>query len=289
MKYTIEGFSQEVALSYHKKITDAKGKTKDMQLDCTDLVILRWFVDFFPNMEHKIIDNKEYGWVTAKKLQDDLPILRLNKRDSLLDRLRKLEILDILESAVDEGKGKKSTGKRKYYTFGPNYINLITSDNNAEKIDNFQASQGTPVQPGVGIPVQSGVGTPVQPAEDNSIKDKSINNIISIVDSTDYEKEFNEEIWPIYPKKVGKKLSLKHYVAARKHGMPKESVIIKIEEYKKYLEATNKSIQYTKNGSTFFNNLDDEYEVPASSDRCKCPLPSDAQKASGMAKGWTYI
>ena len=43
MKYTIEGFSQEYACSLRKEVD---GKT--IKLDCTDLVILRWFVDFYP-------------------------------------------------------------------------------------------------------------------------------------------------------------------------------------------------------------------------------------------------
>ena len=43
MRYTIEGFSQEYACSLRKEVD---GKT--IKLDCTDLVILRWFVDFYP-------------------------------------------------------------------------------------------------------------------------------------------------------------------------------------------------------------------------------------------------
>ena len=67
MKYTIEGFSQEYAMKLKKHI-EKRNKIVEIKIDCTDLVILRWFVDFYPKMKKYIIDNKEYAWLTHNKL-----------------------------------------------------------------------------------------------------------------------------------------------------------------------------------------------------------------------------
>ena len=75
MKYTIEGFNQKAAMN----ITAEKdGKT--LKLDCTDLIILRFFVDFYPNMTKKIIDGKEYAWVNYQHILDDMPLLNIGKK-----------------------------------------------------------------------------------------------------------------------------------------------------------------------------------------------------------------
>ena len=80
MKYTIEGFSQEYALTLKKNIITKYGVEKTIKIDFTDLVILRWFVDFYPNMKKMIIDGKEYVWLSHKKLLNDLPLLDISKR-----------------------------------------------------------------------------------------------------------------------------------------------------------------------------------------------------------------
>ena len=70
MRYTIEGFSQEYAMTLRKKVIK-RNKEIEIKIDCTDLVILRWFVDFYPNMKKKIVDRREYAWLTHNKLKND--------------------------------------------------------------------------------------------------------------------------------------------------------------------------------------------------------------------------
>lgn len=120
MKYTIEGFSQEVALSMRATITE-NGRAKTIKLDCTDLIILRWIVDFFPGMKKTIINGTEYAWVSYDSLLEDLPLLDLGKR-ALSDRLRKMETLGILKHETVRTKGTYS-----YYSFGPEYSRLTGS------------------------------------------------------------------------------------------------------------------------------------------------------------------
>lgn len=119
MKYTLEGFSQEAALSIRATVTEA-GRTKTIKLDCTDLIILRWIVDFFPCMKKTIIDGTEYVWVSYDALLEDLPLLDLGKR-ALFDRLRKMETLGILKHETVRDKGTFA-----YYAFGENYGSLIS-------------------------------------------------------------------------------------------------------------------------------------------------------------------
>lgn len=122
MKYTLNGFSQEVALQFRKNVISNK-KEKTIKIDCTDLTILRWFVDFYPNMRKMTVDGKEYAWLSHKKLIDDLPILDINKR-SCIERMQKLVAFEILEYAL-----LKDGGTFSLYRFGKNYEKLITSSN----------------------------------------------------------------------------------------------------------------------------------------------------------------
>ena len=123
MKYTIEGFSQEYALTLTKKVPTSNGKEKLIRVDCNDLVILRWFVDFYPRMMKVEIDGKQYAWVKYQALLEDLPLLDIKKR-MLFERLQKLVDFGVLSH-----KSIKSGGSFSYYGFGENYIKLI--DNSA--------------------------------------------------------------------------------------------------------------------------------------------------------------
>ena len=118
MKYVIEGFSQEYATTL-KKYVCKKNKQVLIQIDCTDLVILRWFVDFYPKMEKHIIDNKEYGWITHNKLMNDLPIINIS-RQSFIERMQKLVEFELLEYKL-----LKEIGNKSVYTFGKNYAYMV--------------------------------------------------------------------------------------------------------------------------------------------------------------------
>lgn len=120
MKFTIEGFSQEFALTLKKTVQTKKGE-KTIKIDCTDLVILRWLVDFYPNMKKMSVDGREYAWLTHKKMLDDLPLLDITKR-ACIERMQKLVEFGILDyKLVKEG------GTFSLYAFGKNYINLVQS------------------------------------------------------------------------------------------------------------------------------------------------------------------
>lgn len=122
MKYTLEGFSQEAALSMQTTITE-NGNTKTIKLDIVDLTILRWIVDFYPRMKKTIIDGDEYVWFDYSTFLEDMPLLGLSKQ-SLYKRCVKMSQLGILKHQTIRNNGTYS-----YYGFGPKYSRLISTPN----------------------------------------------------------------------------------------------------------------------------------------------------------------
>ena len=144
MRYTIEGFSQEYAMTLKKTVVTSKGE-KTVKIDCTDLVILRWFTDFYPNMRKTTIDGREYVMITHSKLLEDLPMIDISKR-AFIDRMQKLVDFGILDYQL-----VKKGGTFSFYTFGKNYeplcgqrtagSDLVTAATERKK--NYCDSEGT--------------------------------------------------------------------------------------------------------------------------------------------------
>lgn len=118
MRYTIEGFSQTEAIKF-RRTEIVNGKEKVVTLDCTDLVILRWLVDFWPNMMKVEIGGKQYAWLSYKALIEDMPLIGI-KKGMLALRLKKLVSFGILSHQT-----VKSGGTFSYYGFGPEYVRLV--------------------------------------------------------------------------------------------------------------------------------------------------------------------
>lgn len=157
MKHTIEGFSQKYAITLRRQF-ERRNRLVEVKIDCTDLVILRWFVDFYPKMKKHIIDGKEYAWLTHGKLLTDLPIIDISK-SAFISRMQKLVDFKILDY-----KFIKTGGTYSLYTFGENYVNLI--DNKEGTCSNIY-----------GVHVQTCTGVDVQThTKDISINNKSIIN-----------------------------------------------------------------------------------------------------------------
>ena len=172
MKATISGFNQEYALTLKKQVPTKDGE-KTIKIDCTDLTILRWLVDFWPWMKKMTIDGKEYAWLTHKKLQEDIPLLDISKR-ACVERMQKL-----VEFGILEYKFLKQGGTFSLYAFGENYINLVRSTEHpvCSQPDTPYAFDQTPGARSTEHPVCAQPDTPVCGQPDNkdiSIIDKSI-------------------------------------------------------------------------------------------------------------------
>lgn len=109
MKYTMLGFSQQIAADYG--------------LDLNDLAILRWFVDFKEsgNMRSMEIYGYVYYWVFHEKISEELFIIKLQK-SAIYKRLKKMCDCNILKK-----KTISCGGNYSYFALGENYQELIKS------------------------------------------------------------------------------------------------------------------------------------------------------------------
>lgn len=151
MRYTIEGFSQTEAVKFRRieivKDSNGNDKEKVVTLDCTDLVILRWFVDFWPNMMKVEIGGQQYAWLSYKAAIEDMPLLGIKKGMFAL-RLKKLVDFGIMSHQTIRNGGTFS-----YYGFGPEYSRLIDSKHSQQTSD--------PVQ-NISDPLPKKLNTPTQ-------------------------------------------------------------------------------------------------------------------------------
>lgn len=233
MKNSIEGFNQAEAVKF-KKIVPYKDKTKEIKLDCTDLVILRWFTDFYPSMKKKNIEGKEYAWIRHSKLSSDIPLLDITSR-ACTERMQKLVEFEILDYQF-----VKENGNASYYTYGKNYIKLIESSYNNE------AENDTLIRSNIQGVIRSNIqGLYVQTDKHNiSINNNKINNI--------YIAQF-EEFYKLYPKKKNKAKTKEWFT---KHKVNEETfkLIIKSVEYNIKNSKQWQNEQYIPYPTTYLNN-----------------------------------
>ena len=105
------------------------------------------------------------------------------------------------------------------------------------------------------------IGIPMVDTDKNSIDKNSIDKNIYISSKT-FEDEF-DNLWKLYPKKIGKKDALRHYIRNRKNKVPYETILEGLKKYIEYIKNTNTPTQFIKDGSTWFNQecWNDEREV----------------------------
>jgi hypothetical protein len=121
MKYTIHGFSQDIAVK--------------LKLNSDDLLLLRWFVDFQGTglMNFLVIDDKPHYWIKYSKVIQDMPIIA-DKEDTIYRKFKKLVESNVLKLYT---KREKTNGHFKtypYYGFDVNYKFLVTSPSNNQDI-----------------------------------------------------------------------------------------------------------------------------------------------------------
>ena len=221
MRYTIEGFSQEYAMTLKKTVATSKGE-KTVKIDCTDLVILRWFTDFYPNMRKTIIDGREYVMVAHSKLLEDLPMIDISK-EAFIDRMKKLVEFGILDYQL-----VKKGGTFSFYAFGETYIHLVDDGgSNAQGVCG-QTHAGYAVKHDTGMR-SNAYGVCGQTHNENSsieyssIEDSSIDNNI-VENAEKYDMKVITEIVDYLNEKAHKnyrsnnKTTMRHINARLKEG-----------------------------------------------------------------------
>lgn len=168
-------------------------------------------------------------WKENNRIRSDRKVDSIY-RDLLIKMLPDIEL--------QQAKTRADTGKR---------TGIKAIESNGRPVDNQWTSNG-----------------PHRLGKDRLGKD-SINNIVDSSESPTqiYESEF-EQLWSMYPKKQGKKAALRHYKTWRKRSKDNtfEAMKEKLEHYLKFLKIKQTPLEYTLNGSTWFNGrFDDELDI----------------------------
>lgn len=168
-------------------------------------------------------------WKENNRIRSDRKVDSIY-RDLLVRMLPDIEI--------QQAKARADTGKK---------TGIKTIENDGRPVDNQWTSNG-----------------PHRLGKDRLGKD-SINNIVDSSESPTqiYESEF-EQLWSMYPKKQGKKAALRHYKTWRKRSKDNTFEVMKekLEHYLKFLKIKQTPLEYTLNGSTWFNGrYDDELDM----------------------------
>lgn len=176
MQFSFLGFSVEKAM--------------DLKLDMKDMAILRYFVDFRETgrMKAEIIDGKSYYWVNYNSLAEEMPYLELGKK-AIMTRMLKLRDLGILIHYT-----KKEGGTFSFFTIGPKYIELISTNKNDKSQENNegipQDGQGV-LEKGEGVSLENDTGYPSKrTTKTNLLKDSSTKE----TNIKKYKKEIQEII-----------------------------------------------------------------------------------------------
>lgn len=239
MKFTILGFNQKVALN--------------LNLDITDLLILRWFIDFYHSekMVKMNVDGEEYVWVSYSKIIQDMPILNMQKV-ALARRYKKLCDVGIMKH-----KTLKENGTFSLYKLTNKYEQLIS--------DTEEYEGSTQKYEGYDLKVQRG-STQKYEQKINLLNDESIKN-----NNTPYNppkgenKKINEELfnkfWNEYPKKKSKGNVEKWF----EKNKPSEDLINLMIDKLKILKTTEqwtkKNGQYIPYPTTWLNAKGWEDEI----------------------------
>lgn len=168
-------------------------------------------------------------WKENNRIRSDRKVDSIY-RDLLVKMLPNIEI--------QQAKARADTGKK---------TGVKAIENNGRPVDNQWTSNG-----------------PHRLGKDRLGKD-SINNIVDSSESPTqiYESEF-EQLWARYPKKQGKKAALRHYKAWRKQSKDNTFEVMKekLEKYIRFLKLKQTPLEYTLNGSTWFNGrFDDDLDM----------------------------
>ena len=286
MRYTIEGFSQEYAMTLKKTVATSKGE-KTIKIDCTDLVILRWFTDFYPNMRKTIIDGREYVMVAHRKLLEDLPMIDISKR-AFIDRMQKLVDFGILDYQL-----VKKGGTFSFYAFGENYIHLVDDGRSNAQGVCVQTCTGYTFKRDTGIR-SNAQGVYVQTYNENSsieyssIEDSSIDNNI-VENAEKYDVKVITEIVDYLNEKAHKKYrsnnktTIRHINARLKEGRT-------LSDFKQVIDnrcATwlgTDMEQYLRPETLFGSKFESYLNSPAPKRR-----GSDGRLLGEKSNGWEFV
>ena len=237
MKYTIEGFSQELLI--------------ENDLDVTDALILRWFLDFrtTDKMVRMSVEGQDYYWIFYDKIIDDLPIINIKKR-ALAERMMKMANNGILTHKTV----KNAMGTYSAYNVTYNLLNLLYENKKVDSIGNNLNVGGSCLNDVGGSCLNDDPVAVQTTTKDSSIINSSIKNINigkneknPIIERKNEVQESIIEYWNLQPelpkcRKVTDKIIT--VISNRLKDDSKDEIISIIDKYHKVLSS---------NGTYYFN------------------------------------
>lgn len=129
MKYSILDFDQLKAIGL-TRIENEGGKEKQVSIDIVDLLILSDIAEMSNRKKIKkvILDDGQFSWISYNLILEDLPILRIDKKQ-LSRRLDKLESFGLIDMKVERTKGM---GTFTYIRTGSKYEEIKYCRNRQE-------------------------------------------------------------------------------------------------------------------------------------------------------------
>ncbi|MCP4373326.1 MAG: hypothetical protein GY797_35285, partial [Deltaproteobacteria bacterium] len=227
MKYTIEGFNQEVLLMY--------------KCDPTDAVILRFVVDFWHSGKMTIRHHKgrEYFWLDYKYLLQEIPIIGITSKVALKRRFTRFVDVGLMRFYLHHGH-------LPCYRFTKKYTKLVFKNDSTKPRHSSDTREGGKLKSagGVNPKVQGGdrLGLPMYSSIiDPSIKIKKREGetLLQEKDSPALSQDKYSSNGPKKEKtgeekEVGKAKSLD--VGSRGYAGEEENVRLSFEEYQKLLK-----------------------------------------------------
>lgn len=127
MKFSILGFDQKKVLDLTEKVNCNKKEDDKSFLDIDDLLILSVISDLSNRISIRkvILEDGQYSWISYNTILEDLPILRISKKQ-LRRKLDKLVEFNLIELKVERVKG---SGTFVYIKLGKEYERLLYDTN----------------------------------------------------------------------------------------------------------------------------------------------------------------
>ena len=224
VKCSIEGFNQAYAASLRIESYGRDGKVVTRRLDCIDLVILRWFTDFYPDMKKEKADGREYAWLLAAKLAEDLPILGVTKR-AAAERLQKLADFGILDRIIV----RDERGTFCLYGFGPNYGRMVNASE-PEPIEETEPEEAEALPRSSGTPSHVQTWVKDKTIINKTTRDKTTRDTLSpysppSAKTRDAPEDGFDRFWAVYPRKTAKARARKAWEKIRPDAELTEKII----------------------------------------------------------------
>ena len=280
MKDSILGFNQPKVLSLVKEVKDEKTeKITTISIDVEDLLILSIIADLSnrKSIRKVILEDGQYSWISYNLILEDLPILRIDKKQ-LRRRLDKLVEFDLIDLKVERVNG---SGTFVYIKIGQMYEELkygkadenMGGQKSTEGVDKKVYGDGQKSTP---------KDSSMKQEEDNKERiDKSIPKKKADNDVD----EFVDRMYALYPAKCPKrgtylgksqKDKVKIKSLLKTYSESDIEFVIRWEIAQKYNKA------YMLNFSTFLNNFPDPTQIDGYN-----KLNNTSNNTNTLPKGWT--